>query len=76
MGNKHSQPLKESHTGWSDDGDFVAVLESAAFALFDASMDHAISRFIAQWAPKAAPNAQALRRSFKFPNAKPVKKPK
>ena len=76
MGNKQSPSLKETHTGWSDDDDFVAVLDSAAFAVFDASMNFAIAQLIAQWSPHAAPNAQAIRRSFKFPNAKPVNKPK
>ncbi|MEX2138841.1 MAG: hypothetical protein WD894_06240 [Pirellulales bacterium] len=76
MGNKQSQTLISNHTGWSDDALFVAALESPTFLLFDAEMDEALHSLVARWAPHAAPNAQLLRRSFKFPSAKPAGKPK
>ena len=76
MGHNQIESLKDVHTGWSDDELFVASLESPAFMLFDAEIDEALGRLIKRWAPHAAPNAQLLRRSFKFPSAKPVNKPK
>ena len=76
MGHNHTQIRKDNHTGWSDDDLFAAAMESPAFVLFDAEIDEAIDALIKRWAPHAAPNAQLLRRSFKFPSAKPVNKPK
>jgi len=76
MGNKQSQTLISNDTGWSDDALFVAALDSPAFLLFDAEMDEALGSLVSRWAPHAAPNAQLLRRSFKFPSAKPASKPK
>jgi hypothetical protein len=76
MGNNQSQSLTRVHTGWSDDDLFVAALESPAFLLFDAEMDEALGSLLKRWSPQAAPNAQVLRRSFKFPSAKPAAKPK
>ena len=76
MGHKQSQSLESIHTGWSDDALFVAALESPAFLLFDAEIDEALGSLVTRWAPHAAPNAQLLRRSFKFPSAKPAGKPK
>jgi hypothetical protein len=75
MDNKESQTLIGNHTGWSDDALFVAALESPAFLLFEAEMDEALGLLVSRWAPHAAPNAQLLRRSFKFPSAKPAGKP-
>jgi hypothetical protein len=76
MGHNHTQTRTDIHTGWSDDELIVAALESPAFVLFDAEIDEAIEALIKRWAPHAAPNAQLLRRSFKFPSAKPVNKPR
>ena len=76
MGHNHTQLRKDNHTGWSDDDLFVTAMESPAFLLFDAEIDEAIEALIKRWAPHAAPNAQLLRRSFKFPSAKPVNKPR
>ena len=76
MGNKPLPTLSNVHTGWSDDALFVAALDSPAFLLFDAEMDEALGSLVSRWAPQAAPNAQLLRRSFKFPSAKPASKPK
>lgn len=76
MGKNITPALKETHTGWSDDELFAAAMDSAAFVLFDAEIDEALNRLIARWLPHAAPNAQMLRRSFKFPSAKPVNRPK
>jgi hypothetical protein len=76
MGNNTTSPIKESHTGWSDDELFSAAIESAAFRRFDTEIDAALDALVARWSKHAAPNAQFLRRSFKFPSAKPVNKPK
>ena len=76
MGKNITPPLTESHTGWTDDDLFAAAMESQAFALFDAEMDEALDSLVARWSHHAAPNAQMLRRSFKFPSAKPVNKPR
>jgi hypothetical protein len=76
MAKNTTPPLKETHTGWSDDELFAAAIDSPAFVMFDAEMDEALNALIARWLPHAAPNAQLLRRSFKFPSAKPVNKPK
>ena len=76
MGNNQSQSLTRDHTGWSDDDLFVAALQSRAFLLFDAEIDEALGSLVKRWAPRAAPNAQVIRRSFKFPSAKPASKPK
>lgn len=76
MGNFQSQSLVNDHTGWSDDALFAAAIDSPAFLLFDSEMDEALGSLVARWAPQAAPNAQLLRRSFKFPSAKPAVKPK
>ncbi len=73
MGNQQTPSMTSVHTGWSDDALFVAAIESPAFLLFDAEMDEALTSLVARWAPQAAPNAQVVRRSFKFPSAKPVK---
>jgi hypothetical protein len=76
MGNQQTPSMTSVHTGWSDDALFVAAVESPAFLLFDAEMDEALDSLVGRWAPHAAPNAQVHRRSFKFPSAKPVSKPK
>lgn len=76
MGKNPTPTLNDEHTGWSDDALFAAALESPAFAAFDAEMDEALETLAARWVSHAAPNAQVLRRSFKFPSAKPVNKPK
>jgi hypothetical protein len=76
MGKNTTRPIKETHTGWSDDELFAAAMDSPAFLLFDAEIDQALNTLIARWLPHAAPNAQLLRRSFKFPSAKPASKPK
>lgn len=76
MSHNDTQSRNDTHTGWSDDELFVAALESPAFMVFDAEIDEALEALIKRWAPHAAPNAQLLRRSFKFPSAKPVNKPK
>jgi hypothetical protein len=76
MSHNDTQSRSDTHTGWSDDELFVATMESAAFLLFDAEIDEALDALITRWAPQAAPNAQLLRRSFKFPSAKPVNKPR
>jgi hypothetical protein len=76
MSHNDIQTRTDTHTGWSDDELFVAAMESPAFVLFDAEIDEALDALITRWAPHAAPNAQLLRRSFKFPSAKPVNKPR
>ena len=76
MSHNDTQSRNDTHTGWSDDELFVAAMDSPAFVLFDAEIDEALDALIKRWAPHAAPNAQLLRRSFKFPSAKPVNKPK
>ena len=76
MSHNDTQSRSDTHTGWSDDELFVAAMESPAFVLFDGEIDEALDALIKRWAPQAAPNAQLLRRSSKFPSAKPVKKPR
>jgi hypothetical protein len=76
MSHNNIQSRNDTHTGWSDDELFVAAMESPAFVVFDAEIDEALEALITRWVSHAAPNAQLLRRSFKFPSAKPVNKPR
>jgi hypothetical protein len=64
------------HTGWGDDQLFAAALESPAFVRFDAAMDDALDILSARWNHFAAPSANAVRRTFKFPSPAPLKKPR
>jgi hypothetical protein len=73
----HNHPsLTDEHTGWSDDELFVAALQSPEFAVFEKEIDEALDSLVSLWSHKAAPNAQVIRRTFKFPSANPVNKPK
>lgn len=66
--------FEDEYTGWSDDKVFVDLLESPSFYAFDQAIDEALDRLTNRWTHWAAPNASAIRRTVKFPSAKPVSK--
>lgn len=65
---------EEEYAGWVDDQLFDSLLDSLAFADFEQNMDDRLDSLVAKWAPWAAPNAGAIRRSVKFPSAQPSAK--